>query len=146
MGTVHIISGDGNSYGAVVDSSGNLKVALSATPTIDIGDVNTVAPQGTFTAQSGAMTAGGTSQTMMAANSSRKYLLIQNPATLTGQNIAAAESLFIRFGASAAGVNNGTSFEILPGGAFESAGAFVSTEAVQVNATTTAHKWVSVEG
>lgn len=137
---------DASGNSVAVKAASPLPVSLSATPTIDIGDVNTVAPQGTFTDLSGSMTTGGTSKTLSAANASRKYLLIQNPATLTGQNIAAAESLFIRFGASSAGVNNGTSLEILPGGVFESSGAFVSTEAIQVNAATTNHRWIAVEG
>lgn len=131
----------GNPYSA----TNPMAVGLTATPTIDLGDVQTNAAQGTFTSLSGSITAGGTSQTLVAANATRKKIIIQNPATLTGQNIAAAESLFIRHGASAAGVNNGTSFEILPGGAWESGPEFVSTEAIQVNAATTNHRWIAVE-
>jgi hypothetical protein len=99
--------------------------------------------QVTFTSRNGSITTGGTSQQLAPANTSRQYLLIQNPTTAAGQGIAGQESLFIRF-TSAAGVNNGTSFEILPGASFE-LDTVVSTEAVEVNAQTSGHVWIAVE-
>lgn len=100
----------------------------------------------TLTERSGAMTTGGTSQQLAAANTLRKYLFIQNPVTLTGQNIAAAETLFVRFGATAAGVNNGTSIELVPGASITFEGNAIPTAAIQVNAATTAHRWIALEG
>lgn len=102
--------------------------------------------QGSLTERSGSMTTGGTSKQMMAANASRKYLIIHNPSTIAGQNIAALEPLFIRFGAVAAGVNNGTAFELGSGGYFIQENAFVGTDAIQVNAATTSHRWIAAEG
>jgi len=96
-----------------------------------------------FRPHNGALTAGGKPQQLAAANGSRKYLIVQNPSTGAGQNLKAAESLFIRFGLDA-GVNDGTSFEILPGSCMEF-DAVVSTEAVSVNAATAGHRWIAVE-
>src|ERR1700674_2307702 len=102
-----------------------------------------MAVQVTFTARSGSVTTGGTSQQLAPALATRQYLLIQNPAAAAGPDVATAESLFVRFGA-AAGVNNGTSFEILPGGSLELAHA-VSIQEVLVVAATTARRWIAVE-
>lgn len=112
------------------------------------GNLRTVgalaAPQGSYTSKSGSIGAGGTSQQLAAANALRKKIIIQNPATAAGQNIATAESLYIRFGA-AAGVDAGTSFELLPGGVFSSEVDFVSTEAINVVAATINHRWIALE-
>lgn len=105
-----------------------------------------LAHRGRVVEKSGTITSGGTSQTMMAANPTRLYLLIQNPLTATGQGISAAESLFIRFGDTAATVNTGTSFELSPGSSLVMEGGFCCTQAVQVIAATTAHDWIAVEG
>ena len=93
--------------------------------------------------RNGALTVGGKSQELAPANGSRNSIIVQNPATAAGQNLRAAESLFIRFGFNA-GVNDGTSFEILPGGCMEF-DTVVSTEAVSVNAATAGHRWIAVE-
>ena len=96
-----------------------------------------------FSPRNGALSAGGKSQQLAPANASRKFIIVQNPGTPAGQNLSATESLFIRFGL-AAGVNDGTSFEILPGSSMEFE-TVVSTEAVSVNAATTGHRWIAVE-
>lgn len=98
---------------------------------------------GTFTNRSGAMTAGGTSQTLAAVNASRRRLIIQNPCTAAGQGVT-AESLYINF-TSAAAVDGGTSVELAPCGSFDSNAGPVSTEAITVNAATTGHKWIAKE-
>lgn len=101
-------------------------------------------PTGTFTNRSGFIAAAGTSQQAMAANGARKRYFIENPATATGQNIAAAESLFVNFGA-VAGVNNGTSIELLPGGFLDSSSGPVSTQQINVNAATINHAYIALE-
>jgi len=93
--------------------------------------------------RNGALTVGGKAQELAPANGSRKYIIIQNPATAAGQNLSTVESLFIRFGLNA-GVNDGTSFEILPGGCMEF-DTVVSNELVSVNAATAGHRWIAVE-
>lgn len=100
----------------------------------------------TMTERSSSIVVAATSQQLMAANPARKYLFVQNPSTLTGQGIAAAETLFIRFGASAATVNTGTSIELVAGATFIMESNYVSTQAVQVIATTINHKFIAVEG
>lgn len=135
----------GNLRGVVMDAAGNARGAnVTAANAVEIDP--SAARRGSLTARSGAIAAGGTSQQLAAAAATRKYLLIQNPKSAAGQNIATPETLYIRFGASNAGVNDGTSFEIEPGGSLVMEGSFVSTEAIQVNAATIAHKWIAVEG
>lgn len=110
----------------------------------DDGSLATGGDKGSFTPRSGSITVGATSQQLMAANPKRKYFIIENPSTLTGQGIAGAELLFISFGAASAGINNGTAIEIGLGGVYEQT-AFISTDAIQVNATTTGHRWIAYE-
>jgi len=100
--------------------------------------------QGTFTDRSGSMTTGGTSKTLAVTNSSRKRIYIENPSSAAGQGIAAAESLYINF-TSNAGVDNGTSIELTPGGIFDSGPGPVSTEQINVNAATTSHVFIAKE-
>lgn len=95
-----------------------------------------------FTARSGNMTVGGTSQQLMAANAGRKYLFIENPST-------EVESLFLNFGA-AASLNAGVSpdsIELMPGGMWPNATSnTINTQQVQVNAATAGHKYIAFEG
>lgn len=92
-----------------------------------------------------AITSGGTAQTAIAANPTRKGCTIQNPATATDQNIAAAETIYVNFGGTAAAAS--TSFGILPGQAISCSplGIGTITSAVSVIGATTAHKIVVVE-
>lgn len=94
------------------------------------------APSG-FTNNSTAIVAGGTSQTLLAANGNRKLLQIRNPATNPSQGGLGPEPIYLNFGPAAA-VINGQCWELLPG---ESLPQFLmtSTDAVQVNAATTGH-------
>jgi hypothetical protein len=105
----------------------------------------TVIPQtGAFTDRSGAITSAGVSQTLAVANGTRKRLVIQNPASLTGQNIAALESLYVNF-TNAAGVDNGSSFELLPGEKFDLSQMGLTTELVSVTAATAGHRYIAKE-
>lgn len=110
------------------------------------GNCNTfVTPlQGSFTDRGGSITTGGTSQTLAAANTARRRIVIQNPCTTTGQNIAAAESVFINF-TSAASATAGTSFELAPCGSYDSGTGPVTTELITVVGATTSHKFVAKE-
>ena len=99
--------------------------------------------QGTLTDRSGSITTGGTKQTLAAANSGRKYLVIQNPSTAAGQNISAAESLWFNFTTDA--VVGEPSFELPAGASFVMESSFVSTELISVIAATTGHKWTAKE-
>lgn len=117
------------------DASGNVPV---------VGTITVVPATGTYTSKNLALTLGGTAQTLMAANTSRKRFYIQNPCTATGQGIAAVESIYVSFTGSAA-VNNGTSIEILACGSYESDAGPISTQAISVNAATTGHKIVAGE-
>ena len=97
-----------------------------------------------FTDRSGSITTGGTSQTLMSSNNQRRRFIVCNPATPTGQNITPAESIFINF-TSAAGVNNGTALEILPGSWYDSGIGIVTPEAITINAATTGHVFIAKE-
>jgi hypothetical protein len=102
--------------------------------------------QASFTDKSGAITTGGTSQTIVAANASRARVIIQNPCTATSQNIATAESFFINF-TTAASATAGSSIELLPCGVFDSAAgnSLVTTEAITGVGATTSHRWIAKE-
>jgi len=111
--------------------------------TLNVANVNPA--QGSFTDRSGAMAAGGVSQQLAAANAARKSIYIENPATAAGQNIVAAESLFINFTAAAT-VNGGNSFEITPGGYWPpSSYNTVTIEQINVNAATIGHRYIAKE-
>jgi len=128
-----------------LDLSGNLRTTVTtAIPagTNTIGSLNPLA--GTYTSRNLTLTLGGTAENLMASNTSRRKFYIQNPCTTTGQGIAAVESIYISFTGSA-GVNNGTSIEILACGSYESDAGPISTQAISVNAATTGHKIVAGE-
>lgn len=97
-----------------------------------------------FTDRSGSVVTGGTSQQLMAANNNRRRFLIVNPASAGGQAIANPESLFVNF-TSSAGVNNGTSLEITPGGWYDSGIGIVTPEQINITAATTGHAFVAKE-
>jgi len=82
------------------------------------------------------ITTGGTAQQLAASNTSRRRMVIQNPANITG-NIN-SESIYISFVGTAtiAGVG---SFELMPGATWDTAGATPISSAVSVIASTTGH-------
>ncbi len=100
----------------------------------DQGAVPVSAPTGaTYTDCSLALTTGGTSQQLVAANASRKGVLILNPSSQI-------ESLFVNFGAAAT-TDDSDSIELVPG----AREFFPTVQAIQVNAATTGHKVIAKE-
>lgn len=90
----------------------------------------------TTTDRSGNLTTGGTSQQAAAALATRKYLSIQNP-------WSAVETLFFEFGASA--TTTDTSHGLQPGQMIVFDRDAVPTGTINVNALTTAHKFIVKE-
>ena len=116
---------------------------ITGTVTVN-GTVITQPQTSYYTDRSGSIAVANTSQTLTVANGARKRLFIQNPYTAAGQNIGAAESLFINF-TSAAGVNTGASIELLAGQSFDTGQGPVTTELVTVIATTAGHRYIAKE-
>lgn len=92
--------------------------------------------QGTLTDHSGTLGAVATSQQVMAANSSRRYLYVQNPSS--------ADTLWINF--TTAATQAQPSIQMLPGGSFVMEGSFVSTEAVNIIGPTAGDAFIAKEG
>lgn len=105
--------------------------------TASIGSV--IPLRGTTTDRSVVITLGGTSQQLAASNTSRNRLLIQNPISATAEGLGATETCAVNFG-SAATQAGGNSFDIGPGGSFDSGGGPVMTDAVNIICPTTGHK------
>ena len=124
---IGVESTTGLSAAPYVDSSGNLAVA---------GTVTSVPATGTWTDRSGTIATGGTSQTILAANSARTAWEIQNPPTAT-------ENLCFNF-TSAASLTS-ASICLAPGAIYSEAHGFVSTEAITAIAATTGHAFVAKE-
>ena len=91
--------------------------------------------QSTVTDRSGTISSGGVAQTLANANTSRKYLIIQN---------LSAENLYINFTTTA--VQGQPSLLLLPNGSFVMEGSFVSTEAVSIIGATTGSAFAAKEG
>jgi len=137
-------------------SSGPIVVAFTSTNGVGAGvvtvqgsgggtiSVTTSPVTGTFTDRSGSISTGGTSQTLASSNTSRKCIVIENPASATTQGIGAAESLFINF-TSSASTSAGTSIELTPGGTYFMCAGAITTEQINVVATTTGHKYTGKE-
>lgn len=128
-----------NSNGQATSSASSPVVIAS-----DQSAVSVQLPPYSFTDRSGTITTGGTSQTLAGINANRHRIIIQNPSSSTGEGIVTAQSLYINF-TSAAGVNNGTSIELVPGAIFDSGTGPVTSELITVNAATTAHAYVAKE-
>lgn len=94
-----------------------------------------VPTQGSLIDKSGALAAGNTAEDAAAANTTRKYLFIQN--------IDATEDLWFNLGVTA--VADKPSMRLGPGDTFVMEASFVSTGKVSVIAATTGHKWVAKE-
>lgn len=93
----------------------------------------------TFKDHSGTITTGGTSQEAMPANTSRRLLLVQNHITET-------EPLSVNFGSGAASTSAAGSYTLDPGGSLFLAGVDCPTDAVNVTAATTGHKFTAKQG
>lgn len=111
---------------------------LNATVVVAAGTANigSLSPSGvTTTSAAGTVTTGGTFQSVLASNTSRKGCVIQNP-------VAATETLFVFFGANGS-ATTGSSFGLAPGAAIScTAGLTILTDNVSVTATTTSHAFV----
>lgn len=121
--------------------------SVNSSPVVIASDQSTLPisiPNGGFTDRSSTITAGTASQTLAALNAARLRIIIQNPSTAAGQGISPVESLYINF-TSDAGIDNGTSLELLPGSTFDSDTGPVSPELITVNATTTGHVYIAKE-
>jgi hypothetical protein len=108
------------------------------------GQVTTLPLAASVTPRNATIAVGGTSQILMPANLARRRLIIQNPYTPTGEGIASAEPIYFRYGA-VAGIDDGTSFEIYPGAAYDSSNGPVYNGAIQVNAASTGHRIIATE-
>lgn len=99
-----------------------------------IGSVTatTTPSAGALTDRSGSITTGGTRQQVMAANTSRKYLVVANPSDTT---------MYIKIGANAV---SGEGIPIYPGGAYEP-GPFIPTGTVDIICATTGKKFTAYE-
>ncbi len=89
---------------------------------------------GTLTDRSGTITLGGTAQTIMASNATRKYLFIQNTSDTT---------MWCNFTTTA--VATQPSFNLSPGAVFVMEGTAVSTELVSCIGATTAKIFTAKE-
>lgn len=98
----------------------NVKIRPSAGPVID---------------RSGTIAAAATSQTVMAENPSRAYLLFQNISDTT---------MWVNFGSAAAA--DSTSIQVLAGGAITFNSGWVPTDAVNVLCATDTKAFVAKEG
>lgn len=120
--------------GAVFDPCCLGTIALNMADLPDSG--NDFSAGGTLTNRSGTITAGGTAQQVMAANSSRKYLLFQN---------VSDTAMWIDFGATAV-ADSPSVLVPASGGAVVQEGTFVSTQSVSVFCATTGKKFTAKEG
>lgn len=122
-----------------VDANGNEQAAGDTNPLPVIWN----APRGTFTDRSGTITTGGTSQTLAAINTTRKYLLIVNPTVAT-------ENIYINFTSAATVAITQTaatsSIPIAPGGSYSLGFSEITTELITINAATTGHAYIAKEG
>ena len=134
---VGVDSTTGTPAAPYLDGNGNLNVT---------GTVSNTGLSGTLIDRSGTITAGSSSQTLAAANASRKYLLISNPPDAASQGIATAEKLCFNF-TSAASLTAAGSVCLTPGvtAIFSALGGFVSTELVTVIGATTGHIYTAKE-
>lgn len=105
------------------------------------GTVSTTPALGSFVNVSGQITAGGSSQQVVAANAARKHFIIQNPTTSALQGVASAEPIWINFGSAA---TIGTpSIELNPGGSYDTGNGPCPNDAIFVIAATTGHKFTA---
>jgi hypothetical protein len=112
--------------------------ALTPLSTVSISGtvpVSAAPIRGALTDRSGTITAGGTAQTLAAANAARSTFFFQNNSS---------GALWINFTATA--VQSQPSIQVSAGSSFSMDGRFVSTEAISVIGATTAQAWTAKEG
>lgn len=109
----------------------NLGTALDET-----NDSIRATKQGALTDRSGTIAVNATAQQLMAANASRRYLLIHNP--------DATNNIWINFTTTA--VQAQPSIKIVPGGSFVMEGSFVSTELISIIGALATQPFTAKEG
>lgn len=115
----------------ITNSSGQLCIdAGAAASTVTTSPLSV-----TTTDKSGTITLGGTAQTAIALNASRKTWCIQNPG-------AASEKLYVRANGTASAT---TGAELAPGAQACSQSGTIDTAAISVFAATTAHAYLGFE-
>lgn len=112
-----------------VDSAGRVMVSAGG------GSVTVQGSNGGLTDISGSITVGGTSQQLAAANSSRRYLFIQN---------VSVNLLWIDFGVAA--VEDSPSIKLNPNASFTMDGTFISKDQINIIGPITGRKWTAKEG
>jgi hypothetical protein len=119
---------------SVASSNGTAISSTNPFPTSNAdGTVIGAAPLGAGTDRSGAITLGGTAQTLAAANTARVGLEIQN--------IDPAEEMWVNEnGGTAAANTQGSNFIAARGSVTVS-----TNRAISVVAATTGHKWTAIE-
>ncbi len=122
---------DGTANSDLTKVGGTAQTAADWTPLLQGAAVK----QNTLTDGSGAITTGGTAQTVFAANANRRYLYIQN-------NSSAA--LWINFTTTATASQ--PSIELAAGASFTMASGFVSTELVSIIGATTGQTFTAKQG
>lgn len=116
-------------------SASNGTVAIDQT-TPGASTVNTVL-QGVATNRGGSITAGGTAQTLAAANSTRKRFLVQN---------TSSADLWIEWFGGTASVGGTDSYRLGPNtGAYEMPPNFCTTAAITIIGATTGQTWTAEE-
>lgn len=116
---------------------------ITGTVTVQ-GQVATFPLASAPTDRTAAIAAGGVSQQLMAANPARRRIIIQNPSSIAGQGIAAAEPAYFNFG-GAAGVATAGSYELYPGASYDTANGTLSNGVVNINAATINHRIIATE-
>lgn len=130
---LYIVDGAGGKFPILLVDNGDTPTTYSlATGT---GGASSVTPDRvSLTDRSGSITAGGTAQTAMNANSSRKYLLIQNNSS---------GNLWFNFGIAA--VQNQPSILLQPGQSFVMEDRVISTQSVSIIGATTGQTFTAKE-
>lgn len=111
----------------LVGVGGSVKLSNSTITTAPI--------RGSLTDYSGTITTGGSSQSIISANTNRSYLFIEN---------VSSDLLWINF--TSAANEDQPSIRIGPGGAFVMEGFFVSTEIIAIIGPTTGQEFTAKEG
>ncbi|MDO8614615.1 MAG: hypothetical protein Q7T33_02625 [Dehalococcoidia bacterium] len=122
---------------AIRTDDGNTAPVVTTSPDVAGGhrpDVVTIPVAGSQTDRSSTITTGGTSQQVMAANSSRKYLFFQN---------VSDTDMWINFGTAAVATQPSIYVKTLTGYVLE--GSFVDTQALNVLCATTGKAYTAKE-
>lgn len=121
-------------FAALALCAGPVQAQLPSTPRAKIPAVTTIPFSGNPVDRSGTITAGGTSQIIMGANTARVYFEIQNISDTT---------MYINFNAAA--VVDSNSFKILAGGSYSPIPGFCPTGTITAIGATTGKKFVAKE-